>query len=208
MGMGLDRPLADVQQLGCLGDRQLEDKPTRQHFTLSSCQRPHDGDERSDFVAVDDRVLGPGDAPDEHQRSSGSLGGLAPHPGPTAVETAERRYASAAPRSRSARGSGGGRQGLLDGVLRCLSAADHHNAQSEEGGVVPSEQHVDQLAARQVHRRIVRARGTPLTHGEDFLRNGLRHAQESFDRPLRLTHVHRNCGRRRDDAYRSDCGSG
>jgi hypothetical protein len=73
-------------------------------------------------------------------------------------------------------------EGVLDDVLCSLAAAQHDDAEAEERGVVPPEQHVDELIACG-RLRIAPAADTLLTHGEQLLRYGVRHARESFDRP-------------------------
>jgi hypothetical protein len=45
---------------------------------------------------------------------------------------------------------------------------------------MPPEQHVDELPATRLHRRVAAADATPLTHGENLLRNRVRHTQESL----------------------------
>jgi len=81
MGMGFDRPLTDVEQLGSLRDRQFEDVPAGQHLALASGQRAHDCDHGSGLVAADHGVLRTGlVVAHEHERPCGTLGDLTSHP--------------------------------------------------------------------------------------------------------------------------------
>ena len=122
----------------------------------------------------------------EYQRSCGSLGDLTPYPGPTAIEhrgtevgLGNLGVTQRAPVPMEAH------EGLLDGVLCSLAAARHDHSEPQKRGVVPPKQHLDEFGASR--RRIAPTGGTLLTHREHLLRNGVRHAQESFDYPLRLT---------------------
>src|SRR3954451_19473657 len=79
---------------------------------------------------------------------------------------------------------------VLDCVLGRFAVAEHDHSEPEKLRIVAPKQHLDEAAASWLRRGIAPAGGTPLTHRERLLRSGVRHARESFDRPVRLTYAH------------------
>src|SRR4051812_39915600 len=78
-------------------------------------------------------------------------------------------------------------EGVLYGVLCRLAAAQHDDSETEELGVMPSEQHLDDYLTGRLRDGVKASVCTPLGQREHFLRNGVRHAQESLAPPARLT---------------------